>query len=356
MKTHEKTAFLKFFITYFVSVALLILAVGFLYYKQMQGQLVMKEHLTLIEYARHIKMEENLERFSEYFHHEYIDEKNKRISMKNFTIDENEFSKLIPIKNSTYYLKIYKSKNIYTQNLENLKRKIIIAQIFLLMLFASISYFLARKSLAPLNESIQTLDKFAKDLIHDLNTPVGAMKLNIKILEKNEHIKDSNAVLRLKKSIDTITELKESLTTLLEKKTFQISKVNLCDVIRDVLDLHQPNYKDLNFEIECSSLVLQTNENALKQILHNIISNACKYNKKDGFIKIYIKNKTLYIEDSGFSIKEADKIFDREYSAQNSTGLGLDIVRRLSEAMDIDVNVSSSSQGNIFTLEFKNQL
>ena len=165
----------------------------------------------------------------------------------------------------------------------------------LLLLFAFISYFLAKKALAPLNESIQTLDKFGKDLIHDLNTPVGAMKLNIKILEKNEHVKDSNAVLRLKKSIDTIAELRENLTTLLEKKTFQISKLNVCDLVRDVLHLHQPNYKNLDFEVHCQSLVVEVNANALKQILHNIISNACKYNKKDGYVKIYIeKNFFIY--------------------------------------------------------------
>ena len=43
---------------------------------------------------------------------------------------------------------------------------------------------MAKSSLKPLKESIETLDKFAKDLIHDLNTPITAMKLNIKLLER----------------------------------------------------------------------------------------------------------------------------------------------------------------------------
>lgn len=353
LRGHEKTAFLKFFITYFVSVALLILAVGFFYFNQMKGQLVQKEHFSLIEYARHIKMGENLEAFSDDFHHEYVGDV-ERISMKNFTIGKSEFSKMMPTKNSSYYLKVLKSKNVYEDNLQNLLIKITIAQILLLVLFASISYFLAKKALTPLNDSIQTLDKFAKDLIHDLNTPVGAMKLNIKILEKNEHVKDSNAVLRLKKSIDTIAELRENLTTLLEKKTFQISKLNVCDIVRDVLHLHQPNYKNLDFEVYCQSLVVEVNANALKQILHNIISNACKYNTKDGYVKIYIEKNFLYIEDSGVGIAEPQKIFDREYSAQNSTGIGLDIVKRLSSEMDIKVSVVSSEKGSTFSLEFKN--
>ena len=35
------------------------------------------------------------------------------------------------------------------------------------------------------------------------------------------------------------------------------------------------------------------------------------------------------------------------------TGLGLDIVKRLSDAMDIQVSVSSNENGSTFSLEFK---
>lgn len=353
LKTHEKTAFLKFFITYFVSVALLILAVGFFYFEQMKEQLVKKEHFSLIEYARHLKMNEDLREFTHDFHHEYIDKHNLHISIRNFSIGDKEFSKFIPMESSAYYLKVYKSKNSYLSNLLTLKVKIIIAQVLLLMLFASISFFLAKKALKPLNESLQTLDKFAKDLIHDLNTPVGAMKLNIKILEKNENVKDTKALVRLKKSVDTISELKESLTTLLEEKTFQVRALNVCDVASEVIVMHQQNYPTLKIQVSCSSLVAEVNENAFKQILHNLISNACKYNKEKGSINIFMKNNALCIQDTGFGIKEPQKIFDREYSGQNSTGLGLDIVKRLCDAMGINIKVNSDNNGSLFCLEFQ---
>ncbi len=353
MKTHEKTAFLKFFITYFVSVALLILALGFFYFEQMQGELVKKEHFSLIEYARHIKMNEDLKKFAHDFHYEYINQHDKHIDIRNFTIDAKEFSKHIPMKNSNYYLKVYKSKADYLHKLKSLKTKIIIVQILLLMLFALISYFLAKKALAPLNESIHTLDKFAKDLIHDLNTPVGAMKLNIKLLEKNEYIQGSSALERLKKSVNTISELKESLTTLLEKKTFQVTPLNVCQIANEVILLHQQNYPDLKLKVSCSSLVATVNENAFKQILHNLISNACKYNLANGSVNIYTRENTLCIKDTGVGIKEPEKIFTREYSAQNSSGLGLDIVKRLCESMGITIKVDSDATGSLFCLKFQ---
>jgi len=233
-----------------------------------------------------------------------------------------------------------------------LRYKIIISQFILLIIFAFISYLLAKNALKPLQESIQTLDRFAKDLIHDINTPITAMKLNIKLLQKHQILQDSKPFQRLQKSIDTILELRTNLTILLEKKTFQITTLNVCNIVKDVIELHQPNYPDINFKIECSQLEVQVNQNGLKQILHNLISNACKYNKTNGDVHIYIKNKTLFIEDSGIGIKKPQKIFNRSYSGQNSTGFGLDIVKRLCEAMNINIDVRSDTKGSCFSLTF----
>ena len=350
MVHHKKQAFFKFFFTYFLSVGLLILSSGFFYFSQMKSQLIKEEHFSLIEYARHIKMKESLDKFSKDFHYKFTNQQ-KHINISNFKQEKNEFIKFIPTREENRYIEVFKSKKHYENKLKNLKETIIILQVLLIIIFGMISFFLAKNALKPLNESIETLDKFAKDLIHDLNTPVTAMNLNIKILEKNENIKNIKAFSRLKKSIETISELRKSLTTLLEHKTFQVTTINLCNIVKDVIELHQPNYPNLKFEVQCSSLEVIANQNAIKQILHNLISNACKYNKKNGYIKVYTKEKVLFIEDGGIGINDTSKIFAREFSTQNSTGFGLDIVKRLCDAMNIKIDVTSSHKGSCFTLE-----
>ncbi len=348
---HEKSAFLKFFLTYFISIALLILVAGFFYFEQMKQQLTKGEHFSLIEYARHIKMGEDLKKFSKDFHHTYTI-KATHINISNFSADGDQFTKYIPTRHANKYLQVFKSKKSYEKKLFELKTKIILIQMLLLFIFALISYLLAKNALKPLNKSIETLDKFAKDLIHDLNTPVTAMKLNMKLLEKQKGFQESKAFVRLSKSVDSISELHSSLTTLLEEKTFQITRLNICAIVQDVIELHQPNYPHISFEIHCNAFEMKANENALKQILHNLISNACRYNKKDGYVKIYTKGKTLVIEDSGVGIAEPQKIFNRDYSGQNSSGLGLDIVKRLCKAMNINISVISSERGSSFSLKF----
>ena len=309
------------------------------------------EHFSLIEYARHIKMGENLQQFSKDFHNEVVT-KQQHISIRNFSIEGGEFVKYIPTKYPTSYLKVYKSVKPYKEKLIQLKQKIIFVQFILLFIFGGISFFLARNALKPLQESINTLDMFAKDLIHDLNTPLTAIKLNLKLLEKDENIIKLKPFKRLKKSVETILELQKSLTVLRQNKAFQITKINLCPVIYDVVELHQTNYPDIRFLVECTGFDVRTNENAIKQILQNLVSNAAKYNKPNGYISIYTKEKKLFIQDSGVGIKEPQKIFDREYSAQNSSGLGLDIVKRLCDAMGVSIEVHSSNEGSVFILEF----
>jgi len=354
---HEKTAFLKFFITYFVSVALLILAAGFFYYIQMKDHFLKAEEFSMIEYARHIKLHLNMDEYRDgTFTYRVVKKQNKHIDIRNFTLSQKSFMKYIPTKRPHYYLQIIKKKSAFNQKLFELKIKIWTLQILLLLVFAFISYKLAKNALKPLQESISTLDKFAKDLIHDLNTPVTSIKLNMKLLEKKKECADNAALKRVKRSVETISELHENLTILLQEETFQLEQVNLCKITQEILQTQQQIYPDIRFTQECSNFTAKLNAHAIKQILQNIISNACKYNTKNGYVKIYTIKNALYIQNSGPKILNPEKIFERSYSSdKRSSGIGLDIVNRLARAMNIEIKVESSDENNKFVLTFTSQ-
>ncbi|SFV53320.1 Two-component system histidine kinase DccS [hydrothermal vent metagenome] len=261
--------------------------------------------------------------------------------------------KYIPTKKPYYYLQIIKKKSVYNKKLFILKIKIWALQLLLLLVFAFLSYKLAKNALKPLQESILTLDKFAKDLIHDLNTPVTSIKLNMKLLEKKEECSQNLAFQRVKKSVETISELHENLTILLQEETFQLQEVNLCKITQEILQTQQQIYPGIRFTQECSNFTVKLNERAIKQILQNIIANACKYNVTNGYVKIYTKGKRLYIQNSGPKIVNPEKIFERSYSGdKRSSGIGLDIVNRLAMAMKIEIKVKSDDKSNSFIVTF----
>ncbi len=330
--------------------AVLILVSGFFYFSQMKTQFLRAEQFSMIEYARDIKMGKDTSRFKKLFRDVFPAKTYKYIDIKNFTIKDGEFMKFIPLNRKGGYFQVFKSIKPFEKKLFDLKLKIASVQLLLLLLFALISYRLAKNALEPLEESISVLDKFAKDLIHDLNTPATSIKLNMKILKKDKDLKENRALHRIERSVHTISELHENLTILLEEGTFQMQKVDLLDIVRDVVHIQKQIFPDIDFRVTTASLMLKTNPKAMKQILQNIISNACKYNSKDGFVKIYIKNNALHVEDSGKGIKNPQKIFERSFSDENSSGIGLDIVKRLAKAMNIDIKVSSSQKGSIFII------
>ncbi len=334
--------------------ALLIVTAGFFYYIQIQNHFLKTEEFSLIEYARHIKLHLSMDEYSDdTYSHKFVIKPGKDIDIQNFTVLDKSFMKYLPTKKPYHYLQISKKKNAFDQKLFELKLKIWTLQFLLLLVFAFISYKLAKSALKPLQESISTLDKFAKDLIHDLNTPVTSIKLNMKLLEKKEECVDNAALLRVKKSVETISELHENLTILLQEETFQLEQVNLCKIIQEIVQTQQQIYPNIRFIQECSNFTAKLNTHAIKQILQNIISNACKFNIKHGYVKIYTKKDTLYIQNSGPKIINPEKIFERSYSSdKRSSGIGLDIVNRLARAMNIEVRVESDEQSNTFLLKF----
>lgn len=355
MLKHEKKAFLKFFFTYFGSVAILILASGVFYYQEQRQVIIEKEHFSMIDYIRQFKMKLPLPADSS-ITYIVLNKKVENFNMNNFTIKEKYFEKYMPFSWEGDYLLVKKDKKEFYKKLFTIKVEIISVQLLLLFLFALLSYILSLRALRPMQDAIVKLDNFSKDLIHDLNTPLTSILLNMKLLEKNTHFDGNKPLGRIKKNVENISELHNSLSTLLQEETMITKSQDIVKIIEDAVSTHKKIYTHLEYSIEVGAFLADININAFNQVLVNLISNASKYNKEDGFIKIYSKDRTLYIQDSGVGIKNTSEIFNRSYTEQKSgTGIGLDISKRLCEAMHIDISATSEvDAGTTVSLKFKN--
>jgi len=350
LQLHEKRAFWKFFLAYFSSVALLILVAGRLYYDQQYEQRIKDEHFAIINYARQLKMHEPFT--AKDINHTTEMIKIDNFSMENITLNETTIDKYIPANRwHTHYIHITKTRDHFDAHLRELRLNVIGVQLLLLSLFAFLSFMLTNNALRPMKEAISRLDQFIKDLIHDLNTPLTTIKLNIKLLSRQPELQENKALQRIIKSSYEISELHDNLKILLEEDTFQLQDIELCPIIQELVNNYKNIYPTLEFSVTCSGLQAHLNANAFKQILHNLLSNACKYNRENGTVAVYYKENTLYIQDSGNGIENPERIFERNYSEQSSSGLGLDIVKRLCEAMHITISVDSSSEGTTIALK-----
>lgn len=105
------------------------------------------------------------------------------------------------------------------------------------------------------------------------------------------------------------------------------------------------------------------------EMIYNLIDNAIKYNKQNGFVDIIIKNENLgkkiifIVKDSGIGIpkNEQERIFERFYRVDKSrskelggTGLGLSIVKHAAKYHNAKITVNSQEgKGSTFSVEFE---
>ncbi len=353
MISYEKGSFWKFFSIYFASVALLILAAGYFYFKQQKEALISREQFSIIWYARMLKTT-GYRYKKEGFSYRILDREIRDFNPQNLRLTECCIEKIVPSRQKNRYILIKKRREEFDAKIESLIIKIALAQLLLLTLFGAISAILAHISLRPMREMILRLDHFAKDLIHDLNTPITSILLNIRLLKKDSACGGKRELERIEKSADEISSLYKNLNILLEEGTFKMERIDLCPLIAELVELYRLRFPSLQISFRCKEFRVKANEAAMRQILHNLLTNACKYNSSHGKVEIWTQQGRLYIKDSGPGIERVDLIFNRHYKEQSGgSGIGLHIVKTLCDAMGIEIEAESKKGiGTVVTLAF----
>jgi two-component system, sensor histidine kinase and response regulator len=151
------------------------------------------------------------------------------------------------------------------------------------------------------------------------------------------------------------------------KELLSSEPVAIGPLVNEVVDYFRETAKKSDIEIlteNGASSLVQGNGTAIRQIMINLVSNAVKYNRRGGTVRISFDEKDdrldIFVQDKGNGIENADiaRIFDKFYRTAGSkrvkgAGLGLYIVRLLANAMGGSVTVASQpGKGSVFTVSF----
>ncbi|MFR7349127.1 sensor histidine kinase [Peptoniphilus sp.] len=210
---------------------------------------------------------------------------------------------------------------------------------------------------------IRNLDDFHRenlaDMSHDLRTPLTSIIGYIKLLEKenlNEKERSyldiiKNKSLYLKNMIDMFYEA--SLAEMGSHLNMEI--IDVLPIINECVLTYYDDF-DKKFdstEVDLDGkLEIEVDENIFRQVASNILSNMLKYSLGQNKIKysdgkLYFKNLTD-LEDGNYN-KLFEKSFVLDSSRQNSSGLGLYIVKTRLDSMNICSKIYV--QEKIFTIE-----
>ncbi len=247
--------------------------------------------------------------------------------------DNNSLYILVPfIDSKEDILKIIYPKQEYILLLKEMHKKILLQLLLLSLVAVLISTLAALYALKPLRNSLNLLEEFIKDIIHDLNTPITSILINLKMVqEKNDEI-DS-----ITRSAKNISMLHQNLNSYLKNQNIAKEKFSLEKAVKEQVDFFSPLYDYLTWEVDIDDITLTTDKNAFSRILYNLFSNACKYNKTDGKITIKNSSSKLYITNNSYGIKNPSQLFERFYKeSERGLGIGLHIVEKLCKELDID--------------------
>jgi len=223
-------------------------------------------------------------------------------------------------------------------------------------------------------ESIR--QEFVANVSHELRTPVSIIRANAETLMSGAMDDPETAREFLSALQRNAERLSNLINDLLDISKIDSGEYNLRPkdisveaVARYTVDTVEKaaEAKNLTLKIDLQpGLQVHADEKALGQVFFNLLDNAIKYTPSKGQVTVRARcsNKTVRIEVSdngpGIEPKHQARIFERFYRVDTgrsremgSTGLGLSIVKNLTEAMGGQVGLDTASpHGSIFWLEF----
>lgn len=200
--------------------------------------------------------------------------------------------------------------------------------------------------------------EFLSSMSHELRTPLNAILGFAQLLENDA---DSPLSKDQQESLEYILSSGQHLLTLINevlelsaiesgKIELLIEPIQLIDVMNDSLALLHPLAEKSNIQLNVlsdSDFTLKADYTKTKQIIINLISNAIKYNRKNGCVNIEWQitpnNRIrISISDTGIGISDKNKgaIFNafqrlgQETSGIEGTGIGLVVTKNLVELMN----------------------
>jgi protein-histidine pros-kinase len=216
--------------------------------------------------------------------------------------------------------------------------------------------------------------EFLSRMSHELRTPLNAILGFGQLLgmeDLNEEERDSvDHILRAGAHLlELINEVLDISRIEAGRLTLSMEPVMLDELLKETEDLVRPLAQERGVRIEESprprGLHVMADQQRLRQVLLNLLTNAVKYNRPNGLVDISCESTgggamRISIRDtgSGMTADELGRLFtpferlDAEQSGVEGTGLGLALSKRLVEVMDGTMGVDSvKGEGSTFWIE-----
>lgn len=251
---------------------------------------------------------------------------------------------------------------------------LVVFNLIILGFSGALGYFLAGRTLRPIEEMVDEQNKFISGASHELRTPITALKTSIEVglRDKNMTLADAKSLLR-----DNLEEV-ENLRILSDKllRLSQFENVNgdisvQVVAIGEILDEAKRKVsalsksKNISISVAKSRYSVRVDKASLVEVMVILFDNAIKYSPKGSTVSVKAesldKKVAVKVTDKGIGIsqKDLEHIFDRFYRGDKARskanvsgyGLGLSIAKKVVELYDGTISAESrEGKGSTFTV------
>jgi signal transduction histidine kinase len=244
----------------------------------------------------------------------------------------------------------------------------------LILLISAVGWFLARKSIEPIERNMALLRQFVADAAHELRTPVSVLRsrADVALQREREPAAYVDVLTAVGLESERMGRIVNDLLMLaradageraIVPTSLYVDDVAL-DAVTSVRVLADRRGVDLDVsEFEESAAV--ADPNLVRQLLVILLDNAVKFTPPGGRVSLSVRPEagraTVTVADSGVGIApgELPRIFDRFYRGDDArrradgAGLGLSIAKWITDAHGAEITLDSAvGEGTRITVRF----
>ena len=258
----------------------------------------------------------------------------------------------------------------------HLRNQLLFTNLVVLVAASLASYFLAKRTLRPIEESLEEQRRFTADASHELRTPLTAMRSEIEVALRNANTKPEEHVEILRSNLEEIHRLEQLSRGLLRlarnesnPKALTMETVPVSAVVDDAIRQVTPHANQKHITIDRIDIggSWSGEKHSFVELLVILLDNAVKYSDEKTKVRIAgestHRSVTLRVQDHGVGMKASDlpHIFNRFYRADSSRsknavdgyGLGLPIAKQIVDRFNGTIAVASTiGEGSTFSVTF----
>ena len=277
--------------------------------------------------------------------------------------------------NADFSVNTFFDQDVFDESLSRIKWQLFLVNLTILIISGVAGYFLAGKTLDPIEVMVDEQKRFISDASHELRTPLTVLKTEIEVSLRDKNLELNDAKKLLNSNLEEVNKIQTLTNYLLTLSRYQniknklkFEQVQITKIASDVIEKLEPiaNQKEIKLISKIKDCVFDANPTGINEIITILIDNAIKYSHKKGEIIISSKSDkkhiTISVHDFGIGIKASDipYIFNRFYRASaarnkeqiDGYGLGLSIAKTIVDLHNGKINIESNiGEGSTFIVK-----